>query len=317
MLAVILRLDMIHQMNENMKLSDIAEKLPLVVQREGEFSSLGKLSQDKPQQLVYISSKKYLNWLKKKTNVSCVITTGVLGSQIPSEMGLGTSDNPERTFFEFHNHLATTNFYHDSFKTKISNDAKIHPTVFVAEKNVIIGQGSIIGPQASILENTIIKDNVFIGPGTTVGLEGTETKRFDNLVLPITHTGGVIINNNAEIKSNCCIGKGLFGDFTEIGEYTKIDSLSTISHNSVIGNRCHISSLVSVNGSAKIGDDVFIGPSASISNQVSIGNGAIVSIGAVVVSDVKNGQKVTGNFAVDHSRFIAHYYEIQKKYRKL
>ena len=60
-----------------------------------------------------------------------------------------------------------------------------------------------------------------------------------------------------------------------------------------------------VAGSTTIGDDVWIGPGASISSEIVIGNGASVTIGSVVVRDVAPGQKVTGNFAVDHKKFIA------------
>jgi UDP-3-O-[3-hydroxymyristoyl] glucosamine N-acyltransferase len=58
-------------------------------------------------------------------------------------------------------------------------------------------------------------------------------------------------------------------------------------------------------GSARIGDDVWIGPNATISNQVQIGDGAAVSLGSVVVRDVRSGQRVSGNFAVDHRRFLS------------
>ncbi len=60
-----------------------------------------------------------------------------------------------------------------------------------------------------------------------------------------------------------------------------------------------------VAGSAKIGDDVWIGPSASVSSGVEIGDGASITLGSVVTKNVAPGQRVTGNFAIDHDKFIA------------
>jgi len=51
---------------------------------------------------------------------------------------------------------------------------------------------------------------------------------------------------------------------------------------------------------------VSIGPSASISSAgIVIGDKAVITTGSVVTQDVAPGQRVTGNFAIDHDKFIA------------
>ena len=45
--------------------------------------------------------------------------------------------------------------------------------------------------------------------------------------------------------------------------------------------------------------------SASISSEILIGDGASITIGSVVVKNVAAGQRVTGNFAIDHKRVIS------------
>jgi UDP-3-O-[3-hydroxymyristoyl] glucosamine N-acyltransferase len=57
-------------------------------------------------------------------------------------------------------------------------------------------------------------------------------------------------------------------------------------------------------GSVRLGNDVWIGPNSTISNGVTVGDGAKVSLGAVVTRDVPAGARVTGNFAVDHEKFL-------------
>jgi UDP-3-O-[3-hydroxymyristoyl] glucosamine N-acyltransferase len=38
---------------------------------------------------------------------------------------------------------------------------------------------------------------------------------------------------------------------------------------------------------------------------LTIGKKASISLGSVVTKDVKEGNRVSGNFAIDHDRFIA------------
>ena len=57
-------------------------------------------------------------------------------------------------------------------------------------------------------------------------------------------------------------------------------------------------------GGSKIGDDVLIGPSASITSGLTIGDGAFITVGSVITKDVMAGTRVTGNFAIDHQKFI-------------
>jgi len=60
-----------------------------------------------------------------------------------------------------------------------------------------------------------------------------------------------------------------------------------------------------ISGNCSIGENVFLGVGAVISNRITIGDGARVSLGSVVTKDVPAGQTVTGNFAVDHRKFLS------------
>ncbi len=288
-----------------MKLTEIKNKGLIEVAVDGKFESLGLITSETPKMLTFIEEDKYLLLLLKNPNVSCVITTEELSSSIPDGLGVGVSKNPRKSFFEIHNYLAeNTEFYGKPFDTEIVNSAKIHPTAYVAKKNVKIGERCYIGPNVSILENSILENDVIVRAGSVIGTEGFEFIHLDKEIMPVIHAGGVLIHNNVEIQGNSCIDKAVFG-FTEIGEYTKIDNLVHIAHNVKIGKRCLLIAHAMIGGSVVIGDDVWIGPSSSIVPEVKIGNGATISIGSVVTKDVAPGQRVTGNFAIDHDKFIA------------
>lgn len=300
-----------------MKLSEMKEgSIEIVI--DGEFKSLGLVTHNNPKQLVFIEDSKYLPTLLKKPNISSAITTEELVPSIPEGLGIGISKSPRKSFYEIHNYLAKdTNFYWKLFKTEIASSAKIHPTAYVAERNVHIGERCEIGPNVSILENTILEDDVIVRARSVIGTEGFEFERTGEKIMPAIHAGGVLLHNRVEIQANCCVCKALFGSFTEIGEDTKVGSLIYISHNVIIGKRCLLAPCAQVGGSTIIGDDVWIGPSASISSLVEIGDGASVTIGSVVPKNVAPGQRVTGNFAIDHDKFIAFLYFLERKFKDL
>lgn len=291
-----------------MKLSSLVPVTPMEIKQDGEFTSLGTIEQGQEKQLSYLESLKYLSDNKINSNISCLITKPELipSLKIIHPIGLAISSNPKKTFFTIHNFLAKQrNFYTKNFEREIGLNTIIHPTAYVADTNISIGDNCVIGPNVSILEDTIIQNNVIIRVGTVVGTEGFEFKRFQEGILPVVHAGGVIIHDNVEIQANCCISKGVFGDNTEIGDNTKLDNLVHVAHGVKIGKRCMIAASAMIAGSATIGDDVWIGPGSSISNQITIGDNASITIGSVVTKNVNPGQKVTGNFAIDHEKYIS------------
>jgi UDP-3-O-[3-hydroxymyristoyl] glucosamine N-acyltransferase len=289
-----------------MKLSEMKDRGSIEIVIDGELESLGVITHNNLKQLVFIEDSKYLPTMLERPNISSVITTEDLVPSIPERLGIGISKNPRESFYEIHNYLAkNTDFYGKSFKTEIASSAKIHPTAYVVERNVCIGERCYVGQNVSILENSILEDNVIIRAGSVIGTEGFEFNRIDREIIPVIHAGGVLLHNRVEIQANCCVSKAVFGGFTEIGEDTKLDNLIHIAHNVIIGKRCLLAACAMLAGSAKIGDDVWIGPSASVSSGVEIGDGASITIGSVVTKNVAHGQRVTGNFAIDHDKFIA------------
>jgi UDP-3-O-[3-hydroxymyristoyl] glucosamine N-acyltransferase len=288
------------------KLNELKNQFSLEIIKDGEFESLGIITHNNPNQLTFIEDSKYIPIVTKKRNISCILTTKKLAPSVPKHFNVGVSNNPKKTFYEVHNHLAkNTDFYWKQFKSEISSSSKIHKTAYIAEKNVRIGERCEIGPNASILEGSLLENDVVIGPGSVVGGEGFQFIRFKKEIMPITHAGGVSVHNRVHVQGNTCIDKAVFDGFTEIGEDTKIDNLIHIAHNVKIGKRCLIIALSMIGGSAIIDDDVWIGPASSIVPEVHIKKGAMISIGSVVTKDVPPGKRVTGNFAIDHDKFIA------------
>lgn len=202
-------------------------------------------------------------------------------------------------------HLVETPFYRNDEATTVDPTAEIHPTAHLDDVDVQVGPRTIIGPHAVVLSGTTIGADCRIGPNVTIGYEGFEIPDIGERRLCIPHGGGVVIQDRVDIQANCSVAKSLFKDPTIIGADTKVGHMAFVSHGVVVGQRCKIAAGATISGSTILGDDVWVGPNVQVSNGLKIGNDAFLAIGAVVVSDVPDGMRVAGNFAVEMPKFKA------------
>ena len=287
-----------------MNISDVSGIVPMQVVRDGSFSTLGFLSEAQPGMLTFLESPKHLANLSR-AGAAGVIATPSLAGRLDFIEGLATSDEPRRDFFTLHNHLAArTGLYWEDFPTTIDASARIHPTAWVAEKNVRIGPHTIIEPHAVIAERSILGAGCMIKAGTVIGSVGFQIGRVEGEIIDMVHGGGVHIEDNVHILANAVIASAVFRQSTTIGEGSRVGNLAFVSHNVQVGRRCVIGHNSVVNGNVTIGDDAWIGPGASITHCVRIGERAKISLGSAVIGDVEAGQHVTGNVAIPHRRFL-------------
>lgn len=273
--------------------------------KDGEFTSLGlAVSKCDEKLLTFIENEKYISSLGE--NISCVITTEELSEVLKEKYGVILSKNPRLDYFKLHNKLAGNKDYiRKSFDTIIGDECSISNSAVISENNVVIGKNVKIEEFVVIRENTIIGDNVVIRSGCILGGEGFEFKRTDDTIMNVIHCGGVIIENNVEIQYNTCIDKALYTwDNTIIGEYTKIDNLVHLEHGVKIGERCMIASNTVIGGRTVVGEESWIGLGAIISNGLVLGNKISISLGSVVTKNLADNEKVSGNFAINHDKYI-------------
>lgn len=292
-----------------MTLSEVSTRYSLgKVSRDGEFRYLAKLNNlVEPKSLAFISEERFLLELDLDM-VSCLITNGQIAHRLLAEnsnIGIIISEKPREDFFRLHELLVEDHYYYDDFDTVIAETASVSENTYVAKKNVRIGEGTIIYPNATIHENVIIGSECLIESGVVLGCQGFEVATVAGKKKVIKHGGKTIIGNDVIIKSNSTITRGLFPTKnTIIGDNVVCNNLVQIDHGSVIGSGTLIGSCAMISGNVRVGNDVWIGPSAAISNGITIGDNCWVSLGSVVTKDVQAGSRVSGNFAIDHEKFI-------------
>ena len=200
---------------------------------------------------------------------------------------------------------------------------EIHPTAHIAQ-NVFIGEsvkiganveimpGAVILPFSEIGDDTKIFSNVTIYPftkigkscrihaGTVIGSDGFGYTFNQGQHVKIWHMGGVVIQDQVEIGSNCSIDMGTFSP-TIIGAGTRIDNLVQIAHNCKIGRGCVICGQCGIAGSAVLEDFVVMGGRAAVGPDAHIGMGTQIAGGAKVNESAiwPAGSKLGGHPAKD------------------
>lgn len=288
-----------------MRLSELAPHLTLRVIRDGSFRSLGFVTHRRPELLAFLGDEGFLPALIENDAITCVLTNEDLVDRVPHALGVAVVDDPKLGFYQLHHSLLlNTDFYGRSEPTRISATARIHDSAVIAPMDVQVGDDVEIGPHAIVLPGVHIGNGCVIRAGSVLGSEGFQVLLTGGTTMRVLHAGKVLIGNRVDIHSNTCVDRSVFAE-TVIGDDTTIDNLVHVAHDVIIGRHCRIVAHAMIGGSARIGDHAWIGPSASISSEVTVGAGAYITLGSVVTRDVEPGTRVTGNFAIDHDRYLA------------
>lgn len=286
-----------------MFLSEIKE-IKINILKDGYFENFGKLGRIYLENSIsFINSEKYLKYINEK--VSCIVSTKELSKHfINKEIGIVISEKPKDTFYEIYYQLYS-NGYFKYDESKISNKAHISPKAIIAKTGVIISDNCIIEDNVIIREGAILEEGVIVRSNSIIAGEGFEVANIFGINRVVPHSGYCILKKNVEVLNNVAICKGLFRGYdTLIEENVKIDNFTQIAHAVKIGKNSKVAGGTVISGNTEIGENVWIGPNVTISNGLKIGNNAFISIGSVVVNDLANGEKVAGNFAYDHRKFI-------------
>lgn len=256
--------------------------------------------------LSFLSNEKYMESILNNESIVAIICTQEIFEKNPilGKYGIVLSNNPKRTFFEIHNILAKTDFYWKKFNNRISETAFISKAAIIGDHSISIGENSIIEPGVVIHPGTIIGNNVVIRSGSQVGTVGFQFNNFGDEVSTVITAGRVVIKDNVEIQHNCCIDRGVLGGDTILESNVKLDNFVHIAHDDYIGERTFITAGVKLSGRVIIGKDCWLGVNCTVSNGITIGDNCKITLGSVVTREVPSNTTVTGNFAIEHSRFI-------------
>src|SRR5258708_4613607 len=192
-----------------MRLSEMENAAGMTIRRDGDFQTLGFLCDTYPHQLVFLENRAFLRGLQRNRSVSAVLTTAELADAVPRGVAVAICDQPRTVFANLHNELALRGFYWDDFPTVIDPSAKVHPTAWIAERNVRIGAASEIAPNATVLERCVIRENVVVGSGCVLGGGGFQTVRLAGAMVVMNHARGHLVVTPVPILPGAGLAAGL------------------------------------------------------------------------------------------------------------
>jgi len=289
------------------RLSEFAQVAGLAIIRDGTFLVTGKLSTPLEGLCVPLRSAAYVEAVNSLERAAAVITTAELAPLIHPRLAVAVSARPDDAHAELHAAIAVRREGElRSRVNEIASTAEVDSRASIAPYGVTIGPGSKIGPFVAIYPGVTIESESIIHAGCVLGSPGFNVGKMGGRQRIVPQLGGVRIKSHVEILANVTIARAIFGGDTTIGEEAMIDNLTYIAHDAQIGARVQICAMVNILGRVIIGEDAYIGPSSVIINGARVGPNARVSMGAVVTRDVPEGGRVTGNFAIDHQRFLSH-----------
>ena len=162
---------------------------------------------------------------------------------------------------------------------KIGENVTIESFVTIQE-DVIIGDGTWIGPNAVIMNGSRIGKNCQIHPGAVIS--GTpQDKKFEG------EYSTTIIGDNTSIREFATINRGTKAkEKTIIGNYCLIMSYGHVAHDSIIGNGCIVGSYAGLAGEVEMDDFAILSPGSLVHQFCRIGKHVMIQGGSKVTKDV-------------------------------
>jgi UDP-3-O-[3-hydroxymyristoyl] glucosamine N-acyltransferase len=300
------------------------------------ISGVASLGQAKPDQLGFLSNRKYAKELGA-TQAGVILVPKTLDGCDARWIRV---DDPYFAFAKvltrwFSNRPAPKGI---SPKAIVAGSAKLGSNVSlghftVVGENVVIGNnvtifqgvsieaGSVIGDDCIIYPNVVIYDGTRIGnrciihSGVVIGSDGYGFATHAGKHHKIPQIGIVRIEDDVEIGAGTTIDRAALGE-TVIGEGTKIDNLVQIGHNVKVGKHCLLVSQVGIAGSTELGDYVAVAGQSGFSGHLKIGNRVQVAAKSAVLDDVPDDTKVMGSPAVPFTEFARRHAAVKKLARR-
>ncbi|MEZ4774127.1 MAG: UDP-3-O-(3-hydroxymyristoyl)glucosamine N-acyltransferase [Bacteroidia bacterium] len=270
-----------------------------------------------PGDLTFVDIEKYYH--KALTSAATTVIINKLVDP-PAGKGLLISDDPFRDYNRLTEYLQPQKPLNTAGTPIMGEGVKIGHNVVFGENvkigdfteighNCVIGSEVTIGTHGRIHANVTIYDHsqlgdhVCINSGTVIGGEAFYFKARPYGRDKMVSKGRVIIGNHVDIGSNCTIDRGVSA-VTEIGDWTKLDNLIQIGHDTIIGKRCIIASQVGIAGVVNIEDDVILWGQVGVTKDLTIGKGAELLGKTGVMSSLEGGKKYLGMVAIEARQML-------------
>lgn len=195
-------------------------------------------------------------------------------------------------FYRLSDHAPDKASYYGGHHVELGNGVQIFPGVYLGD-HVSIGNNTVIYPNTVLYAGTQIGSNVTIHANTSIGADAFYFKSRETHHDKLLSSGKVVIEDEVEIGSNCCIDRGVSGH-TRIGHGTKIDGEVHIGHGAEIGKYCLIAAQVGIGGKTILEDKVKLWGQVGLNKSIRLGEGAEVFASSAVSKSIPGNESYFG-----------------------
>ncbi len=313
-----------------MLLSDIAKELGTIFEGEDkEIEGMHTLLDANSNQLTFISNPKYTKQIPQ-TNAGAILVTKAALELVPSTCTPLVVEDP---------------YWCVAIVSKL-----FAPPLEDAKGDVIVGEGSVVDPKATLAKGAKIGKNCHIMAGVYVGSKseiGDNTILYPNVVVyrdckigknciihanttiggdgfgfatnkmgehkKIYQNGNVVIEDDVEIGNSVTVDRAVFGS-TCIKKGVHIDNLVQIGHNCEVGEYSVMVSQSGLAGSTKLGRNVVMGGQAAAAGHLEIAPFNQFAARSGITKSIKEQGKTWAGFPLyEHKTWL----KLQGKIAKL
>lgn len=246
--------------------------------------------------VVFVDHPKYYETCLQSAATHIIINTKNV--TVPAGKTLLVLAEPFEAYLKIVNHFRpfapATKLVSDS--AVIGEGTLLMPNAFIG-KDVTIGNNCIIHANVTINDYTIIGNNVVIQAGTVIGSDAfyyNTKKNRDLWYKRMQSCGNVEIEDDVEIGAGCTIDRGVTAT-TRIGAGTKMDNMVHIGHDCNIGKNCLFAAQVGIAGAVNVEDGVTLWGQVGVNKTLTIGANAVVLGQSGIPSSLEGGKVYWGS----------------------
>ena len=267
----------------------------LVGNRTGTITGVNELHKVETGDLVFVDHPKYYERCIHSAAGFIIINKKV---EFPEEKALLVVEQPFEAYLKIVRYFRPFEMAAKQISDSalIGEGSLIYPNAFIGN-HVTIGKHCIIYPNVTVLDHCHIGNHVIIQAGTVVGSDAfyyNSKKDREVWYKKMDSCGRVIIEDEVEIGAGCTIDRGVSHD-TVIGRGTKLDNQVHVGHDTVIGNNCLIAAQVGIAGAVTLGNGVVLWGQVGVNKTLTIHDNVVVYAQSGVPGDLEEGKVYFGS----------------------
>ncbi len=284
----------------------------IVGNKNGIATGINEIHKVEPGDLVFADHPKYYT-----TCINSAATFIIINKKtdFPEGKALLIVEDPFEAYLKIADHYRPFNpsMKMISDTSIVGEGTVIMPNAYIGN-HVSIGTNCIVYPNVTILDHCVLGNHVVIQAGTVIGSDAFYYNKKTNRDIhykKMTSCGRVVIEDWVEIGASCTVDRGVSSD-TLIRTGTKIDNLVQIGHDTVIGKNCLLAGQVGIAGATTLEDNVILWGQVGVSKTLTIGKNAIVYAQSGVKDSIAGGKKYFGSPVEDAREKIKEFVWIKR-----